>query len=142
MDRELLALAPRHPAQGGRPTLPRGQRRPVHGHAPEPGHERAAARWVLVHHRGPGRPGPRHQGFSGAPGLTRTWSATGFWVTSNEPWVEGGIGASAVTRPFVRLPGRLLGRGPLQDLSHITHLEPLSYSGLREQVRSPTIAGS
>ena len=61
-----------------------------HGHAPEPGHERAAARWVLVDHRGAGRPGPRHQGFTGIAGLARTCSATGFWVTSNEPWFWSG----------------------------------------------------
>ena len=54
-------------------------------------HERAAPRWVLVHHRGPGRPGSRHQGNAGAPGLARTRSGTELCLTSNEPGVVGSI---------------------------------------------------
>jgi hypothetical protein len=36
--------------------------------------------------RGTGRPGPRHQGFTGIAGLARTSSGTELCMTSNEPW--------------------------------------------------------
>lgn len=39
-----------HPTQGRRAPLPRNQRRADHDHAPQPGHERPAARWLLVDH--------------------------------------------------------------------------------------------
>jgi hypothetical protein len=48
--RELLALAPRHPAQGRCAPLPRDQRRADPGNAAQPGDERPAARWFLVDH--------------------------------------------------------------------------------------------
>ncbi len=44
VDRELLALAPRYPAQGRRPPLPRAERRADPGNAAQPGHIDAVGR--------------------------------------------------------------------------------------------------
>jgi len=97
VNREQLALGAGCATEGGRPPIPRGQRRSDPGHAAQPGHQCPAPRWDLVDHRGHRRPRSRHQRPAQAAGLEIS-GGDALRMTSNRPW----------GRPLRPSPKRLL----------------------------------
>ena len=81
--REFLAPGERRAAAGGRPPLPRRQRRPDPGHPEEPGDKCSETRWDVFDHRGHRGSGSRHQGLAQAVGMAGSHGGAALRMTSN-----------------------------------------------------------